>query len=462
MARWGGVGSHRYPTMGFSGDVDTSWESLAFQPYFASTAANVGFYWTFDLGGFSGQPDAQLFTRWMQWGLFSPILRTHCMGKRQGGGFTRDIWQYPFQHFELMRQTYVLRSKLVPYIYSANFVTYQTGQALLRPLYYAYPENEEAYEFRNEYFFGNDMIAAPITSPGDQHGVSSTEIWIPPGVWIEYFSGKQFTGPARLRREFLLREIPVYVRAGSVIPTRSPGTRQFGSAQEVPESLELIVYPGLSVGEAKNSTYYDDDGITTAYTTGAYALTTVQVEMSSSQLIKLTIFPFEGKGFPEMPERRNYQLQFLGMWPASSVTVNGASLPHSIYSDPNSDSWTYDGTSLSVCVNLATKFAVSEKFEIELHLQHADDAGLLRFGFLRNVYVAQEVKDLLDDHWGIYVTDMYPHLLQVAVSSHNATVDNVFGTLRGFHGLWQHTLNDIKTLRPGPGQTKASRLLAMA
>jgi len=100
--------------------------------------------------------------------------------------------QYPFQHFELMRQTYVLRSKLVPYIYSANFVTYQTGQALLRPLYYAYPENEvptifllsislsksmsfaqEAYEFRNEYFFGNDMIAAPITSPGDQHGVSS-------------------------------------------------------------------------------------------------------------------------------------------------------------------------------------------------------------------------------------------------------------------------------------------------
>jgi alpha-glucosidase len=462
MARWGGVGSHRYSTIGFSGDVTTSWESLQFQPYFASTAANVGFYWSFDLGGFNGQPDPELYTRWVQWGTFCPILRTHCNGKKRGGGYTRDIWLYPFDNFVIMRESFLLRSKLVPYIYTGNYWAYEKGQALVRPLYYSFPENEEAYKTPNEYLFGSDMVVAPITTPSQEFNISSTTLWIPPGVWVEYYSGRRFTGPAQVQRSFLLHEVPVYVRAGAVIPTRSPGTRQFGSAQEVPESLELVVYPGLKAGAVRNSSYYDDDGITNAYTAGAYALTTVQVQATSSQTMELTIFPYEGKGFPQMPARRNYQFQFTSVWPASSVTVNGVDIPFRPYSTPSKDSWTYDGTSLSVRVNLVTKYDVGKKVEVKLQFPRAIDSDLLGFGFVRKVYVAQTVKDLLDNQWGFYYPDEYPHLLQVAGSALNATADNVFEILGGFNVLWAQANKEVMALAASPTQKQALMLLAMA
>jgi len=462
MARWGGVGSHRYSTIGFSGDVVTSWESLQFQPYFASTAANVGFYWSFDLGGFNGQPDPELFTRWVQWGTFCPILRTHCNGKKRGGGYTRDIWLYPFDNFVIMRESFLLRSKLVPYIYTGNFWAYEKGQALLRPLYYAFPESEEAYNNPNQYLFGSDMVVAPITTPSQQYNISSTNLWIPPGVWIEYYSGQQFVGPAQISRNFLLREVPVYVEAGAVIPTRSPGTRQFGSAQEVPESLELVVYPGLRPGAVRNSTYYDDDGITNAYTAGAYALTTVQHKATSSKSVELTIFPFEGKGFSQMPSQRNYQFQFVGVWPASSVTVNGVEIPFRPYSTPSRDSWTYDGSSLSVRVNLVTKYAVDKKVEVQVQFREAIDSSLLSFGFMRKVYVAQTVKDFLDDQWGLYYPDEYTHLVQVAGSGLNATVDNVFDILTNFNALWSKANREIMDLAASPAQKQALILLSVA
>ena len=89
LNRWGGLGSHRYP-VGFSGDAETTWEVLALQVYITSTAANVAFQWSHDIGGFAGSPDPEIMTRWVQLGVFSPILRPHCAGR---GGNSRDIWK---------------------------------------------------------------------------------------------------------------------------------------------------------------------------------------------------------------------------------------------------------------------------------------------------------------------------------------------------------------------------------
>eukprot|EP01116_Phalansterium_solitarium_P021368 TRINITY_DN6617_c0_g2_i1.p1 TRINITY_DN6617_c0_g2~~TRINITY_DN6617_c0_g2_i1.p1 ORF type:complete len:338 (-),score=67.08 TRINITY_DN6617_c0_g2_i1:896-1909(-) len=109
MARWGGLGNHRLSDIGFSGDVITSWASLGFQPYFTVTAANVGFMWSHDLGGFFGQPSPELYTRWIQWGAYSNILRTHSYGK-EAGGWDRAIWLFPYENFVIMREAFVGRS----------------------------------------------------------------------------------------------------------------------------------------------------------------------------------------------------------------------------------------------------------------------------------------------------------------------------------------------------------------
>eukprot|EP01102_Stenamoeba_stenopodia_P018361 TRINITY_DN6714_c0_g5_i1.p1 TRINITY_DN6714_c0_g5~~TRINITY_DN6714_c0_g5_i1.p1 ORF type:complete len:516 (+),score=112.52 TRINITY_DN6714_c0_g5_i1:172-1719(+) len=161
MARWGGYGNQRLATIGFSGDVVTSWDSLNWQPYFTATAANVGFSWSHDLGGFEGQPDPELYTRWIQWGAWSNFLRTHCDGKKLGGGYDRAIWLYPYENYIIMRDLFVLRSQLVPYIYTAAYLAHSTGVGIVHPMYYEWPEEPEAYSIQNEYMWGPSSLQCP-------------------------------------------------------------------------------------------------------------------------------------------------------------------------------------------------------------------------------------------------------------------------------------------------------------
>ncbi len=144
--RWGGLGNHRYQ-IGFSGDTISSWDSLAFQPWFTATAANVGYaYWSHDIGGhIPGVVEPELYTRWVQFGAFSPILRTHTTKNPEA---ERRIWAYPEPYSDILRSTFQLRYALEPYIYTEARRTYDTGVAFLRPLYYDWPEEAEAYRAR--------------------------------------------------------------------------------------------------------------------------------------------------------------------------------------------------------------------------------------------------------------------------------------------------------------------------
>jgi hypothetical protein len=138
-------------------------------------------------------------------------------------------------------------------------------------------------------------------------------------------------------------------------------------------------------------------------------------QVATSKSVELTIFPFEGKGFSQMPSQRNYQFQFVSVWPASSVTVNGVEIPFRPYSTPSRDSWTYDGSSLSVRINLVTKYDVNKKVEVKVQFREAVDSNLLSFGFMRKVYVAQTVKDFLDNQWGLYYPGTHALLVRVCV-----------------------------------------------
>ncbi|MGA3009225.1 MAG: TIM-barrel domain-containing protein [Terracidiphilus sp.] len=219
--RWGGLGNHRYQ-IGFSGDTISVWDSLAFQPWFTATAANVGYaYWSHDIGGhMPGAVDPELFTRWVQFGAFSPILRTHTT---KNPASERRIWAYPEPYSSVLRSTFQLRYALEPYLYTEARRTYDTGVAFFRPLYYDWPEEAAAYDSKGEYLFGDNMLVAPITAPADKvSGLATEKVWLPAGNWIEWPTGKHFTGPAAIERNFSIEQTPVYLRAGAIVPMQPP------------------------------------------------------------------------------------------------------------------------------------------------------------------------------------------------------------------------------------------------
>lgn len=354
--RWGGLGNHRYQ-IGFSGDTISVWASLAFQPYFTATASNVLYgYWSHDIGGhMPGKVSPELYTRWIQFGVFSPILRTHTTKNPEA---ERRIWAYPVDYFLVMREAFLLRYALIPYIYTYARKAYDTGISLCRPMYYDYPEKEEAYKFRDQYMFGDRMIVSPITAPEDQNSMlSKRRIWLPEGKWIEWFTGSILEGPGIFERNFSIDEIPVYVRAGSIIPFQ-PKMRHTGEKPVDP--LILTVFPYDS-GEIE---IYEDEGNTLGYKKGEFSWQKVLNQLICENKIKLEIHPARGK-FPGMLERRSYEIRVPMILPPEKILCNGKEV---IYSKEEKEmTWRYDGNKLMVIINLP-KFNIREKVEVDIEL----------------------------------------------------------------------------------------------
>lgn len=330
--RWGGLGNHRYQ-IGFSGDVISVWESLAFQPYFTATAANVGYgYWSHDIGGhIPGVVSPELYTRWIQFGIFSPIIRTHTT---KNPNSERRIWAYPPEYYQAMRNAILLRYSLIPYLYTESRRTYDTGVSLCRPMYYEFPEAEEAYRFKGQYMFGERMIVAPITDSLDADTLLATKrIWLPEGEWIEWQTGASLRGPVTVKRTFALDEIPVYVRAGTILPMQLET-----KPDSVAGRIVFQVFPG-DTGEYR---MYDDEGNSTRYQRGEFAWTRVRTS-SVKDGMKLEIFPTEGS-YSGMPGSREYEIRWFGVLPPDSVTVDSRTIERGV------NGWGYDGTSLTAVV----------------------------------------------------------------------------------------------------------------
>lgn len=275
LHRWGGLGNHRYQ-IGFSGDVISSWDTLSFQPHFTATAANVGFgYWSHDLGGHNIAPNPELYVRWVQWGTFSPIFRTHCT---KAANNDRRFWTYPWPYQNNLVRFTQLRQALIPYIYTAARRTYDTGLSIVLPLYYLYPEYDEAYSYSNQYFFGENIFVSPISQPVNNFTglVENWPIWFPPNnQWVNFFTGDT---PllSNQNQSFTLDEMPAYAQVGSIIPllVESKSSRdRIGRAQQIPQSLLLYTLIG---GSSNGSGYlYEDDGITIAYQNSSNSSTAI-------------------------------------------------------------------------------------------------------------------------------------------------------------------------------------------
>jgi alpha-glucosidase (family GH31 glycosyl hydrolase) len=340
--RWGGLGNHRYQ-VGFSGDTISVWDSLAFQPFFTATAANVGYgYWSHDIGGhMPGPVDAELYTRWVQFGVFSPILRTHTT---KDPNAERRIWAYPVDYARAMRDAFLLRYALVPYLYTASRAAYDTGLSICRPLYYDFPEAAEAYAFEGEYLFGDSLVVAPVTGPvSPASGLASKTVWVPPGEWIEWFTGARLRGPATAERSFTLDELPVYVRAGAVVPMQ-PKMRHTGEKPVDP--LIATIFPG----DSGATRVYEDAGDTLGYRHGEAAWTGISHWRQADGARKIEILPVEGS-YPGMPVERGYEIRLPGALPPGSVTYQGRAVPFG-HADAPPPCWRYDGATLTTTVVL--------------------------------------------------------------------------------------------------------------
>ncbi|KAL5486960.1 hypothetical protein EMCRGX_G019505 [Ephydatia muelleri] len=406
LHRWGGLGNHRYQ-VGFSGDVVPSWGSLDFQVYFTLKATNVGYgYWSHDLGGHTQPSPPELYTRWVQWGAFSPMFRTHCT--KNADNF-RQIWLYPNANYEILRQAIRLRASLIPYIYTYARWAYDEGLSLLRPMYYEYPDlYDEAYIFDHQYFFGHDILVAPVT-----HAVDTTtqlamqSIWMPPGTYISWFSGEKFDGPQTVNRSFTLSEIPLFVRDGSIIPMRTDDFAPLGSAETIPASILFMIF--IANADSGSSYLYEDDGVTVGYTGGSFSNTTVTFTINRDiNVLDIIIGPTVGE-FLGMPSTRSYQVNIPNFWPADTVYVNGRSLPYmpleTSFASYSQDCWTYDGSSLSLIIIMLSKYSVIYAVNITVSYKSFEAFDPYWFtGYSGKLKRFIDAKDTLDDQWGLFTT----------------------------------------------------------
>lgn len=239
LSRYAGFGSHRYP-LGFSGDTAISWKVLDFQPYFTANANNVAYsWWSHDIGGHHrGYRDDDLYMRWLQFGVFSPIMRLHSTAIELLG---KEPWKYRAEVYKCAKEWLNLRHRLIPYIFTMDYRTHKDGIALCEPMYYAYPHNDDAYHAPNQYMFGSELMVCPITKP--QHKelhMGSVNAWLPKGRWVDIFTNRSYDGGKNITLFRDLDTIPVLAKEGAILPMSADQ----GNRTDNPENIEIWAFSG--------------------------------------------------------------------------------------------------------------------------------------------------------------------------------------------------------------------------
>lgn len=323
-SRWGGLGNHRY-YIGFSGDTYETWGALAYQPYFTATAANVLYgWWSHDIGGhMGGTITPELYARWVQYGALSPVLRLHAT---KDARCERRPWAFGEDVFRVARTAFQWRYRLVPYLYTLARRNVETGLSVCYPMVYEHPEVLDAYAARFQYYFGDQMLAAPIVHPMDEAtGMAFEDVWVPPGMWMDAQTHETFTGPRWVRLVGDLDRVPLLLKAGAIVPLApefeevTPPRLRSGVTDVLPrDRLVIAAVPGAP-GRFR---LYEDDGLTEAYREGQFEWTEITSEAEGARW-RVTIAPVEGR-CDALPAARSYELWLEGSAEPVEVWVNGA------------------------------------------------------------------------------------------------------------------------------------------
>lgn len=314
LSRYAGPGSHRYP-LGFSGDTYITWESLAFQPEFTATASNIGYgWWSHDIGGhMGGARDDELTARWVQLGVYSPILRLH---SSDIPFLSKEPWAFAAETRAALGDALRLRVRLVPYLHAMNHRAAAHGIPLVLPLYYRWPECAEAYKAPNEFLFGSELLVLPITSPRDPVTLlGSVTAWLPPGVWTDVHTGAVLEGGRTLELHRGIDSIPVLLKAGGILPLAAEHETD---AAAHPAHFELVIAPGAD----GSFTLVEDDGTVD----GEVTRTTIEWDQARGEL---TVDAADG---PDgiLLAQRTWTVTFLGLGdeevPGAQLSTRGATV----------------------------------------------------------------------------------------------------------------------------------------
>ncbi|MCD6290639.1 MAG: DUF4968 domain-containing protein [Anaerolineae bacterium] len=299
------AGVQRYAAV-WMGDNSSWWEHLWLaMPMCMSVGLAGQPFVGVDIGGFSDDCTPELYARWIQLGIFTPLARTHSALDTRD----QEPWAFGPEVERIARKYLELRYRLLPYTYTLFWEASQTGAPIMRPLAYAYPDDPVTYELSDEFLWGDAFLVAPVYQEKARHRA----IYLPSGRWIDYWTGEVHDGPTWIVRKAPLDTLPLYVQAGSIIPT---GPVMQYTDEKPLDPLTLDVYGGA----AGRFVLYEDDGLTMAYRDGMWATVEITYEEGDKSAV-LTIGERRGKYAP--PQRRI--IVRLHGWTAepASVTLDG-------------------------------------------------------------------------------------------------------------------------------------------
>jgi alpha-glucosidase (family GH31 glycosyl hydrolase) len=407
FSRYAGVGSHRYP-VGFSGDSHVTWKSLEFQPYFTSTASNIAYNnWSHDIGGHMlGDKNLDRLIRWIEYGVFSPIMRIH---SSCSPFFNKEPWLLDEPYRSIVGKFMRLRHQLIPYLYTENHRAYAECKPLVRPMYYDYSDCAETYEVGNEYKFGENLIVSAVTGPDDEElRLGVTRAYIPAGRWYDIFNGLIYQSKSgqvkKLYRK--LSELPVLLPAGGIVPMAcggldednrigddkvSGGKTRNGNINDTGNPAALYVLIGG--GADGEYTMYEDDGISMNFEKGAFVNTRFKVKYDeAAKKMVIAVNPAEGD-VTLIPAKRSYEFEVYGV--KADAACTGDSMGNVIEVGTLSNC---DCTGKSIVVKVPAT-SVKEKIIVELTGVEIleNDYKQLVFEILDRAWIKTIHKDMIYD-----------------------------------------------------------------
>lgn len=314
LSRAGFAGSQRFGVIPWSGDVRRSWAGLKAQPLIMLGVGMSGVgYMHSDTGGFIyGEKDPELYTRWMQYSVFTPVLRPHA---------SDEIYPEPTFWSEEVQNNIKpfinLRYELLPYNYTLAWKNTTTGMPLARPLFTQFKGIADNVE--DQYMWGDDIMVAPVLDKG----VKNRNVYLPKGNWYDLWNHQFLTGDSTINVALTLDKIPVYIKAGSMIPT-APKVQS--TSYYTTENIKLTYYVGEE--DSQTQLYFDDGKTNHAYDRGLYELVTIAAQVNA-QAITLDA-KSEGEGYGNAPAQRIFALRVVGLTQTpSEVNIGGQAIAFS-------------------------------------------------------------------------------------------------------------------------------------
>ncbi|RYZ25039.1 MAG: DUF5110 domain-containing protein, partial [Sphingobacteriales bacterium] len=335
QTREGYAGIQRYPYI-FAGDWPSEWQ------YFApviKAGLNIGLSgvgaWTHCMGGFEHPADPELYIRWVQFGMFSPVAMVFGMDHP---GY-KEPWNYGDDALRNFKKYDSLRYTLLPYIYSNAYKMYQTGEPLMKALVMDHQDDPNVYEIGDQYMFGSDLMVCPVTTKGAQ----TRTIYLPEGEWFDWWNGKKYPGRQYIHVVTPLDTMPIFAKAGAIIPAQ-PAMRYVGEKKI--DVLTLDIFPG----KAGSFSLYEDDGESLDYQRKESSITTIALSQNT-QKTEVKISKPEGK---YRPSSYSYLLKFHAAGKPKAVHENGRPMKVLQELSGNKRGWYFNGKENTVYIQTAS------------------------------------------------------------------------------------------------------------